>query len=299
MQQVVGPVGPGEIAARQAAFADAPPEPAAVSMDDVKRIILAFYSPSITQDLRRKLDRWLEAYQNRPEAWGMADQFLTVDLASGASSPTAEHQQLMLFAAMTMHRKIRYDFLELPPTSLPSLRETLLRHIARLVNGGNVLGGMKPVLFRLCLGFSSLVVQTQAVGGEEAVQTVVSLFPPPGGTVALLEILTTLAEEASSRRTPIGDRRREVFLGGLRSAAPAVLQMLQQVLAAGAAGGQTAWMERVFKCFTAWVSACDLPPQTVAECPLFGNVFEALLKFPALFNTACDSIGQLLHTYRK
>lgn len=294
-----GGVGPADLAALEAAFAVTAPEPAAMSMDDVRRIILAFYSPSVSSGLRRKLDRWLEKYQNRPEAWAMADRFLSADLAAGAAAPTAEHQQLMLFAAMTMHHKIRYDFLELPQESLSSLRETLLRHVARLVNGGAVRDGMGPVLGRLCLGFSSLVVQTHSVGGEEAVRTVVGLFPPPGGTLPLLEILTTLAEEASSRRTPIGDRRREAFLAGLRASAPAVLGLLQQVLAAGAAGGHVAWLERVFKCFTAWVSACGLPPELVAGCPLFGNVFEALLRFPALFNTACDAIRELLRVYTR
>lgn len=263
------------------------------SLDDVRQFILAFFSPSTPSALRRQLDRWLEAYRGRREAWAMADQFLVVD----ARSTPEQQQQLVQFAAITMHSKIRYDFLELPPESLPSLRETLLRHISRLVAGGSVASGMGPVLLRLCLALSSLVVQSPTVSGEEAVQLAGQSFPPPGGTVALLEILTTLAEEAQSRRTPIGDLRRHSFLRGLKSAAPAVLELLQQVLVAGASSGQTSWLERVFRCFTAWVSACELPAPLVAECPLLGHLFEALQRHPALFHAACDAILELLRVY--
>jgi transportin-3 len=314
--------GPGTTPAKaaEAAFADSLPDLGApsvtVPLDDARRIILAFYSPSIGADLRRRLDRWLEKYQTRPEAWAMADKFLTADLdatspTSGAATtapggaPTAEQQQLMLFAAITMHHKIRYDFLDLPAESIPSLRDTLLRHIARLVNraaaaGGGGASGTGPVLSRLCLAFASLVVQTKTTSGEEAVASIVSLFPPGSpGAVALLEILTTVAEEANSRRTPISAARRDAFLGGLRVAAPSVLGLLQSVLHGAATAGQSTVVERVFRCFGAWVGACDLPPALVAECPLFQNVFDALLRYPALFSVACDTIHELLRAYRE
>lgn len=302
--------------AAEAAFADSLPDlnapSVSVPLDDARRIILAFYSPSIGADLRRRLDRWLEKYQTRPEAWAMADKFLTADLdatsptgaaatTSGNSggAPTAEQQQLMLFAAITMHHKIRYDFLDLPAESIPSLRDTLLRHIARLVNRGPG-SGTGPVLSRLCLAFASLVVQTKTTSGEEAVASIVALFPPGSpGAVALLEILTTVAEEANSRRTPISASRRDAFLGGLRASAPSVLGLLQSVLHSAATAGQSAVVERVFRCFGAWVGACDLPPVLVAECPLFQNVFDALLRYPALFSVACDTIHELLRAYRE
>lgn len=300
--------------------APALPDLERASLDDVRAIILGLYAPGTRPELRKALDRWLEAYQRRPEAWGMADQFLTADAVAAAAgaagapappnAPTPEQQQqLTLFAAITMHHKVRYDFLDLPPASHPSLRDTLLRHIARLAEGGGKAagggggsggaGGAAPVLSRLCLAFSSLVVQTPGLSGEDAVASVTRLFAPPTGTLPLLEILTTLAEEASNTRTPISGPRRSEFLAGLRASAPGVLALLQQVLSAGAQSSATGWVERVFRCFTAWVGACDLPAALVASCPLFTNAFEALLRYPALFHAACDCIQELLAVYQE
>ena len=331
-------LGPGLTASpavreAEARFVSSLPEASAATLDDVRKIVLAFYDPKIGSDLRRCLDRWLDAYQTRMEAWTMADRFLQEDMTNPAQLARDQTEQLMLFAAITMHHKIRYDFLDLPAGSHESLRNTLLTHISRL-NQQAAAGGSKAVLKRLCLAFSCLVVQSNGISGEDAISTIIKIIPFESSAIALLEILTTLAEEARNKRTPISDRRREDFLGGLRKSAGSVLGLLERILAIGATSGHVAVLERVFQCFGAWIAACDLPPAQVgsstagplvyscnggcielcfdtvvcvsmymclqvAGCPLLNHVFSAILQHPALFSVACDTIHELLHAYRE
>ena len=105
--------------------------------------------------------------------------------------------------------------------------------------------------------------------------------------------------QGANDRTPIPSSRRSTFLRGLAARADTVLATLQSVLAGGAAAGHTGWVTRVFKCFGAWVSCVDLPAAGVAASPLFSSVFEALLRYPRLFNTACDTVGDLVHAFKR
>ena len=47
------------------------------------------------------------------------------------------------------------------------------------------------------------------------------------------------------------------------------------------------------------LAAVDIPASTIAACPLFGNVFEALAAHPGLFAVACDVVADLLNAYKE
>lgn len=90
------------------------------SLADVRSIVLMLYDARTDAALRKRADRWLDDYRMRREAWAAADAFLTADVAAGGDAATAE--QLVMFAAITMHHKIRYDFRELPEPMHVALR---------------------------------------------------------------------------------------------------------------------------------------------------------------------------------
>ena len=93
-----------------------------VSLADVRSIVLMLYDARTAPAVRKQVDRWLDKYCLRKEAWTMADAFLKEPLPQPNSADATTSQQLMLFAAITMHHKIRYDFEELPESMHGSLR---------------------------------------------------------------------------------------------------------------------------------------------------------------------------------
>ena len=80
------------------------------------------------------------------------------------------------------------------------------------------------------MAWAALVVQWEAVSPAEIVRELVAALPPPGGSVALLEALSCLPEEAQSSRTPISRARRAAFLAGLGAVGSGVLSLLQDML---------------------------------------------------------------------
>ena len=104
--------------------ADVLPPHEGASLADVRAIVLSLYDARTSPDLRRRADRWLDDYQRRKEAWSMADSFLMADAGSPppGSAEAATAEQLVLFAAITMHHKIRYDFQDLPEDMHAGLR---------------------------------------------------------------------------------------------------------------------------------------------------------------------------------
>ncbi|CAN0088223.1 unnamed protein product [Discosporangium mesarthrocarpum] len=89
----------------------------------------------------RKADRWLQEFQQSPEAWKVADAMLMIDNAG---------LQMTFFAAHTIHAKIQYDFRELPQESIPSLRDSLIGHLTRWSGSAT-----RAVITNLCLSVVS------------------------------------------------------------------------------------------------------------------------------------------------
>jgi hypothetical protein len=66
--------------------------------------------------------RWLESWQQRPEAWGVADRILH----DPSSSLEAQ-----FYAAQTLKIKVSRDFEELPAEAALSLRDSLVTLLLR------------------------------------------------------------------------------------------------------------------------------------------------------------------------
>jgi Importin-beta N-terminal domain len=132
-------------------------------VSQVKSALDAVYNGSGAD--HKRADKWLQHFQTTPEAWQVADALLML--------PEAE-LQVLFFGAMTIHSKIRLDFHELPPDSIPSLKASLSTHLTRWATAKD----MRPaVVTRLCLALAALAVQTNWTGAVQELSGAIMTSP--------------------------------------------------------------------------------------------------------------------------
>ena len=164
-------------------------------------MLRVMYAPGASHEQRAQADHWLQDFQASTEAWAFAHQCLT---NRAHASPEA-----LFFAALTLHSKIQQDFDELPVPQLMPLRAGLMQHVAAFT------AGPRNVLNRVCLALAAFAVQTAPSWGPQRPQQSQHPGGDCGGVVpvllesfgaqqatwpSLLELLTVLLEEATSRR---------------------------------------------------------------------------------------------------
>lgn len=280
--------------------------------------IALLFGDSTSHSQRREADTWLQGFQSSSEAWIVADAFLNDDPSTSKIAA-----QRVLFAALTLQRKIGTDFAQLPPGSLDSLRQTILAHISRFcrtvsvqiansptsvfVGKGSSGGGDSPTILRnLCIAYASLLIQAGAQPAL-ALRDLCLKLPIPDGSVALLEILRALPEELESRSykyrnlsAPIGASEALADMQRmLTMCAPDVLLLLLSIVKANA---QTQYMSiyaGVFYALASWVACVKepIPAQLLAESGLLQACLEALLKFPQLFGSASLVLQEVIGKY--
>jgi transportin-3 len=118
---------------------------------------------------RQLADRYLTSFQRTTVAWMVCDRLLQDSGNSSGSSSSAAHgggssnsnpheamqqQQRRFFAAQTLNTKCRSDAYQLPQSSLPSLRDSLLNHLNTYSQAGDV-----ALTNRLAMCISALAVQ--------------------------------------------------------------------------------------------------------------------------------------------
>lgn len=202
---------------------------------------------------RRSAERWLEAFQERAEAWQVCDAML--------HQGSKEEKALLLFCAQTLRRKMQKDFEQLPPASVPSLRDSVVQLLLVYSNGSPAVRTqlaialaalvvqMEPlsawdgltVLHWICnrfapnIAFSVSSSSTDADGNSNASASAhgtaingPALAHPKGApaTHSLLEVLSVLPEEARSGRIAVRPQRRREVLQHLACSVPAALQMI-------------------------------------------------------------------------
>ncbi len=67
--------------------------------------------------VKEEADRFLEAWQQSTEAWGICD---------GILHDPSQNMEAQYFAAQTLRTKVQRDFEELPSDAVSSLRDSLL-----------------------------------------------------------------------------------------------------------------------------------------------------------------------------
>jgi len=266
----------------QASAALGVPSPAEADRAAVLRAVAALFHAD-DGATRGAADRWLEAWQQTPGAWSVADALLH----EPQSPVEAQH-----FCAQTLKAKSQRDFEELPDGAAASLRESLLQLLLRFSRG------MPPVRTQLCLALAALAAHLPAAhwpadGGEPgggargggaaagaAAAAASSLLtsPPPGpalppapGNVVrwfatrlrneppeaalpcVLEMLTVLPQEVDAQAIALRPERRRGFAAELRAAVPDALEVLSACLAAapGVPGGRA--RSQALEAFAPWL----------------------------------------------
>lgn len=228
------------------------------TLDTVLQAISALYhNPEPT--IKEKASFWLEELQRSVHAWEVSNELLQrkLDLES------------CYFAAQTMRTKIQCAFHELPPASHQSLRDSLLGHISLITQDTN-----QTIVTQLCLALADLALQMSSWKG--AIQDVISRF---GNEVhllsALLEILTVLPEEVSSRSLRLGANRREEMTKEFNLAAPYVMQLLNACTDNYSSDPRV--MHKVMRCSASWFVINAIPTEDLAQSKLLLSIFRALV----------------------
>uniref|UniRef100_A0A2C9JGA5 Importin N-terminal domain-containing protein n=1 Tax=Biomphalaria glabrata TaxID=6526 RepID=A0A2C9JGA5_BIOGL len=182
----------------------------APSLELVNQALQALYNnPDVTG--KEKASVWLGELQKSVFAWQVADQLLTLN----------QSLESCYFAAQTMRTKIQYAFHELPADSHQSLRDSLLEHASKIAPG------TPPVIVtQLSLALADLALQMAT--WKSAVLDFVERFSKDH-LGFLLEVLTVLPEEISSRSLRLGANRRKEVTEELIEASPTIIQLLTHV----------------------------------------------------------------------
>ena len=112
---------------------------------------------------RHWADRYLTSFQGTTVAWMVCDRLLQLgDHEQPHELDGMFGQQCRFFAAQTLHTKCRTDIHQLPPSSLPSLRDSLWQHLRRYTPTNNTTStatNFSALTTRLALCVSALAVQ--------------------------------------------------------------------------------------------------------------------------------------------
>ena len=275
-----------------------------LSQEELGQKLLAacnvLYSPNSDRNARKAADEWLNSFRCTEEAWMISHSLL--------SSPSGVGQEVLFFAAQTLHTKIRSDFEQLPPSSHGQLCQSIIQHVCSFS------AGPRNVLTKLCLALSALAVRTHSsdmwlrgAGNQQqrdVVGCLIDTFVQRGGAqsaVCLLEVLHVVLAENNDQRLEIDDMERDSFEHACQTSAPMVLQFLSHTLQNS--GSNVNIHQGVFRCLTSWIHVPrGVEPRLSAanfvqnSGPLIDATFQTL-STTHLFDVGVDACLELIRTY--
>ncbi|CCG80943.2 Uncharacterized protein C11G11.07 [Taphrina deformans PYCC 5710] len=220
---------------------------------------------------------YLESFQKSSEAWQTAHDILS------SESILIEAK---LFAAQTLKTKIQYDFHQLPPEALGSLRDSLVGLVHRYA------GGPRPILIALCVALATLALQMSE--WTTVLQDMTSTLSGDAKSWnALLQFISVLPEEISeSRKMSLTEQQMEASIERLLTRnAEQVLRLLtayvQQI------GSAENINPLLFTCLSSWLR--ETPITQLMQSPLVDLTFQAL----ALDNLFESSVDLLCNIFRE
>jgi len=263
---------------------------------------------------RHAADQYLIAFQRAPVAWQLADKLLSynangIRTVNDLSSPIVT--QVHFFAAQTLHVKCRSDILQLDPSLLPSLRDSLMAHLSNFIEAK--VGSKKSntvVITRLAMTLCSLAVQMQwtdiignllskvpmmnattvGVGATVGASVGSSIGEEEGMIQVILEIAKILPEEAASERLLLRDEsQRRRFREALVENSRALFQFLVYCITMHDTSSHTNtnqhqhqhhnMKEQVFRCLHSWVHYVHIHPMLLQESQLLNIAFAILQQY--------------------
>lgn len=253
---------------------------------------------------REVADRYLTSFQHLPIAWMVCDQMLQeVATERTVEMLTSRH----FFAAQTLHTKCREDVHQLPPSSLPSLRESLVHHFLRFATSAPP--SPRALVTRLGLALSSLAVQ---MAWTSVVPDMLDRYRNQQQhhyTSAILDLFHLLPEEACSNRLfLVNEQLQEEYRMALNHSAPEVLELLMSVLRQAEQQLQQQQQqhemtvvlqhfEKIFLCLQTWLRYTRIHPQVMEKYfYLIHAAFRALTQIK-LLEVSVDVIVELMRSY--
>lgn len=152
------------------------------------------------------------------------------------------------FAAQTMRNKIQNSFHELPDEAHVSLRDSLVAHLGQITIETNPI-----IVTQLCLALADLAL-LMARWKNPVPDLIERLSRNENSLWPLINTLSLIPEEISSRNLRLGANRRDEINKQLGSNSKIVLELLIASLTNYAHGNPTKVLT-IIKCFTTWICA--------------------------------------------
>ncbi|KAL4538826.1 hypothetical protein Ndes2526B_g02895 [Nannochloris sp. 'desiccata'] len=233
--------------------------------------------------LREQASRWLEEWQQSPEAWSMAHEVLQQENAG---------LEAHYICAQTLRTKVQRDFEELPPNAAISLRDTLVDLLLRYAKG------QAPVRTQLCLAIAALAThlpsQQWGEGGVVGWLTKrLSPEAPDSSLPCMLELLTVLPQEAGGYQPSLRPERRRQVKEEMEAALSQALSVLGDCLARIDARGR----EQALEAFAAWLKlsgGAGVTGPTLLQTPLTSAALEGLRSSDS-FYAAADAVVEMIY----
>mmetsp|Transcript_9309 Transcript_9309/g.18906 ORF Transcript_9309/g.18906 Transcript_9309/m.18906 type:complete len:1050 (+) Transcript_9309:124-3273(+) len=261
-------------------------------------------SPFSRRDLA---DRYLTSFQRTPVAWIVCDRLLsTADVMQQPQQieDSTLRTQRQFFAAQTLHAKCRCDVLQLPPSSLPSLRDSLLRHFIEHASD-SIRATLenrppnRPLVTRLGMTIASLAVQMSWITClSDVTENVLKPHPELGPYV--LEFFRSIPEEADSDRLVLREEEDLwAYRDHLRNSAHVVLGLCEHAVRSCDVNKDVATAEAVLSCMQSWIRIVDMEPGLLERTMLLPWMFDLLVggSTNGGFEMAVDVLVELLRTY--
>lgn len=252
------------------------------SKDDLYKALSALYD-NTEPAVKEQASRWLEQWQQSPEAWSMAHEMLQQE-GSGLEA--------LYIAAQTLRTKVQRDFEELPPSAALSLRDSLVSLLLRYAKG------QAPVRTQLCLALAALATHLPSPqwGEGGVVGWLAQRLSPESPDISLpcmLELLTVLPQEAGGYQPTLRPERRRQVQEEMEAALPRALAVLAECLARADARGK----EQALEAFAAWLRldgrSVGAAP-VLLQSPLTSAALEGL-RSPSVFYASVDAVIELIY----
>ncbi|CAJ1966823.1 unnamed protein product [Cylindrotheca closterium] len=263
--------------------------------EELHRIELALktiYSPSSSSspnlsnpsnqqwwEQRQLADRYLTSFQGTEVSWMVCDCILReTDAPLNPLQQQLEQQQRRFFAAQTLHTKCRTDAYQLPASSLPSLRDSLVNNLNRYTAVGNM-----ALTNRLAMCISALSVQM-------AWSTIVNdlMQSSAQNSTLVLHVLKVLPEECASDRLILVD---ENFRFQMRDHLVASSAMVFKFLETSNCPPTT-----IYEVFRSWIRYVPVQAHVIMASPLLEATIRNLVE-PAHLELASDVLVEILRMY--
>jgi transportin-3 len=279
--------------------------------EELRRIHLALtavFSPHTSSaaqqnwwEQRQSADAYLTSFQTTSVAWMVCDRLLSLQ---NAPEDLAVQQQRRFFAAQTMHLKCRVAIHELPVDSLPSLRDSLVKHLQSYM-ADPAASSSAALTTRLAMCVAALAVQMK---WSTVLTDLLAPLQKGGANDAALElnravvlaILRVLPEECASDRLLLEDEsNRYIMRDHFVVNSAMVMDFLNSCMmlhAQNPTHQNAKSIQQVLSTLHLWIRYVPVEPVILAASPLLSASVQALTQ-PSYLEVAADVVVEVLRLY--